>query len=107
MPPEFSFAEICLFGEANIVQEVAKQSREGYKKKDITGLLFDYVNADERTHIQKGTRWIKHLFKTDSITEIELRTKQIAINRLLELGVIDHEVAMTISHKELAKIIGE
>ncbi len=107
MPPEFSFAEICLFGEANIVQEVAKQSREGYKKKDITGLLFDYVNADERTHIQKGTRWIKHLFKTDSITEIELQTKQIAINRLLELGVIDHEVAMTISHKELAKIIGE
>ncbi|HYM20315.1 MAG TPA: hypothetical protein VEW28_04845 [Candidatus Kapabacteria bacterium] len=107
LPPEYSLAEINLFGEANIVQEVAKQSKAGYKKKDISGMLFDYVNADERTHIQKGTRWLTYLFKTDSITEIEQKTKEIAIERLLELGIIDHEVALTISHKELAKIIGE
>ena len=29
------------------------------------------------------------------------------IDRLLELGIIDHEVAITISHRELARIIGE
>ncbi len=107
MSPEISLAEINLFGEANIVQEVAKQSKAGYKKKDITGMLFDYVNADERTHLQKGSHWLKFLFKTDSIPEIEAITKEKAIERLIELGIIDHEVALTISHKELAKIIGE
>lgn len=107
LPPEYSLAEINLFGEANIVQEVARQSKAGYKRGDISGMLFDYVNADERTHIQKGTRWLKHLFNTDSITEIEAKTKEVAVNRLLELGIIDHEVALTITHKELAKIIGE
>jgi hypothetical protein len=107
MEAKYALAEINLFGEANIVQEVAKQSKAGYKKKDISGMVFDYVNADERTHLQKGSRWIKHLFHTESIPEIEAATKEKAIERLLELGVIDHEVALTISHKELAKIIGE
>lgn len=107
LPPEYSLAEINLFGEANIVQEVARQSKAGYKRGDLSGMLFDYVNADERTHIQKGTRWLRHLFKTDSIPEIEEQTKEIAIKRLLELGIIDHEVALTITHKELARIIGE
>ncbi|MDP4220530.1 MAG: DUF455 family protein [Bacteroidota bacterium] len=108
MPAEYSFAEINLFGEANIVQEVLRHSREAYSMGDeLNGKLFDYVNADERTHLSKGIRWLKYIFKTDSVQEITQKTKDIAIKRLLELGIIDHEVALTISHKELAKIIGE
>ncbi len=108
MPPEYSLAEINLFGEANIVQEVMRHSREAYSKGDeLNGKLFDYVNADERTHLTKGIKWLKYIFKTDSTQEIVQKTKEIAIKRLLELGIIDHEVALTISHKELAKIIGE
>lgn len=108
MPPEYSLAEINLFGEANIVQEVMRHSREAYSKGDeLNGKLFDYVNADERTHLTKGIKWLKYIFKTDSTQDIVAKTKEIAIKRLLELGIIDHEVALTISHKELAKIIGE
>jgi hypothetical protein len=108
MPPEYSLAEINLFGEANIVQEVMRHSREAYSKGDeLNGKLFDYVNADERTHLAKGIKWLKYIFKTDSVQEITQKTKEIAVKRLLELGIIDHEVALTISHKELAKIIGE
>jgi hypothetical protein len=108
MPAEYSLAEINLFGEANIVQEVLRHSREAYSKGDeLNGKLFDYVNADERTHLAKGIKWLKYIFKTDSVAEITQKTKDIAIKRLLELGIIDHEVALTISHKELAKIIGE
>jgi hypothetical protein len=108
MPAAYSFAEINLFGEANIVQEVLRHSREAYAKGDeLNGKLFDYVNADERTHLAKGIKWLKYIFKTDSVQEITQKTKEIAIERLLELGIIDHEVALTISHKELAKIIGE
>ncbi len=108
MPAEYSLAEINLFGEANIVQEVLRHSREAYSKGDqLNGKLFDYVNADERTHLTKGIKWLKHIFKTDSTQEIVAKTKEIAIKRLLELGIIDHQVALTISHKELAKIIGE
>ena len=104
----YSFAEINLFGEANIVQEVLRYSREAYENgDDLTGRMFDYVNADERTHLTKGVRWLKHLFKTDSVQDIEQAAKKVAVDRLLELGVIGHEVAMTISHRELARIIGE
>lgn len=108
MPAEYSLAEINLFGEANIVQEVMRHSREAYAKGDmLNGTLFDYVNADERTHLQKGIKWLKYIFKTDSVSEITQKTKDIAIKRLLDLGIIDHEVALTISHKDLARIIGE
>lgn len=108
MPAVYSLAEINLFGEANIVQEVLRYAREAYAKgDDLTGRVFDYVNADERTHLTKGVRWLKHIFQTDSVQEIEEKTKKIAVDRLLELGIIDHEVALTISHRELAKIIGE
>lgn len=108
MPAVYSFAEINLFGEANIVQEVLRYAREAYSKgDDLTGRVFDYVNADERTHLTKGVRWLKHIFKTDSVQEIEEKTKKIAIERLLELGIIDHDVALKITHRELARIIGE
>lgn len=108
MPAVYSFAEINLFGEANIVQEVLRYAREAYSKGDeLTGRVFDYVNADERTHLTKGVRWLKHIFQTDSVQEIEEKTKKIAIDRLLELGIIDHDVALKITHRELAKIIGE
>ncbi len=108
LPAVYSLAEINLFGEANIVQECLRYAREAYERgDDLTGRLFDFVNADERTHINKGVHWLKYIFKTDSVQEIEQKTKQAAIERLLELGIIDHEVALTISHRELAKIIGE
>jgi len=108
MPALYSFAEINLFGEANIVQEVLRYSREAYDKGDeLSGRVFDYVNADERTHLTKGVRWLKHIFQTDSVQEIENKTKKVAVDRLVELGIIDHEVALTISHRELARIIGE
>jgi hypothetical protein len=108
MPALYSFAEINLFGEANIVQECLRYAREAYDKgDDLTGRMFDYVNADERTHLTKGVHWLKHIFETDSVQEIEQRTKKVAVDRLLELGIIDHQVALTISHRELARIIGE
>jgi len=108
MPALYSLAEINLFGEANIVQECLRYAREAYDKgDDLTGRMFDYVNADERTHLTKGVHWLKHIFKTDSVQEIEQKTKKVAVDRLLELGIIDHEVALTISHRELARIIGE
>jgi hypothetical protein len=85
-----------------------RYSREAYAKGDeLTGRVFDFVNADERTHLTKGVRWLKHIFKTDSVQEIEEKTKKIAIDRLLQLGIIDHDVALKITHRELAKIIGE
>ena len=108
MPALYSLAEINLFGEANIVQEVLRFSREAYENgDDLTGRMFDYVNADERTHLTKGVHWLKHVFGTDSVQEIEQKTKKVAVDRLLELGIIDHEVALTISHRDLARIIGE
>jgi hypothetical protein len=108
MPAEYSLAEINLFGEANIVQECLRYAREAYERgDDLTGRMFDFVNADERTHLAKGVHWLKHIFGTDSVQEIEQKTKKIAVDRLLELGIINHEVALTISHRELAKIIGE
>src|SRR5207244_6500710 len=80
MTEEYSLAEINLFGEANIVQEVLHHSREAYSKGDeLNGKLFDYVNADERTNLAKGIKWLKYIFKTDSVTEITQKTKEIAI----------------------------
>jgi hypothetical protein len=108
MPAIYSLAEINLFGEANIVQEVLRYAREAYEKgDDLTGRMFDYVNADERTHLAKGVHSLKHIYQTYSFQEIDKKTKKDAIDRLIELGIIDHEVALTISHRELAKIIGE
>ena len=108
MPALYSLAEINLFGEANIVQECLRYAREADEKgDDMTGRMFDFVNADERTHLAKGVHWLKHLFQTNSVQEIEQKTKKVAVDRLVELGIIDHEVALTISHRELAKIIGE
>ncbi|HET6401876.1 MAG TPA: DUF455 family protein [Candidatus Kapabacteria bacterium] len=108
LPALYSLAEINLFGEANIVQECLRYSREAFEKGDeVTGRMFDFVNADERTHLAKGIHWLKYLFGTDSVQEIEQKTKQVAVDRLLELGIIEPEVKLTISHRELAKIIGE
>ncbi|MFI5202509.1 MAG: DUF455 family protein, partial [Candidatus Kapaibacterium sp.] len=108
MPAVYSLAEINLFGEANIVQECLRYAREAYDKgDDLTGRMFDFVNADERTHLAKGVHWLKYLFGTDSVQEIEQKTKKVAVDRLLELGIIGHDIALTISHRELAKIIGE
>ncbi len=108
LPALYALAEINLFGEANIVQECLRYSREAFEKgDDVTGRMFDFVNADERTHLAKGVHWLKHLFHTDSVQEIEQKTKQVAVDRLVELGVLGLDVKLTISHRELAKIIGE
>jgi len=48
--------------------------------------MFDFVNADERTHLAKGVHWLKYILKTDSVQEIEQATKKVAVDRLLELG---------------------
>jgi hypothetical protein len=108
MHPVHALAEINLFGEANIVRELKALSEESLEHNDtLTAHLFDYINADERSHLAKGIRWLRELAKPEVLATLQGRTKEVTIQKLQEMGILEINIDLNISHQELAKMIGE
>jgi hypothetical protein len=60
MDPAFAMAEINLFGEVGVLKTINGLIQTAAEKQDALMLhIADFIRADERTHVRKGTKILK------------------------------------------------
>jgi hypothetical protein len=74
MDPAFAMAEINLFGEVGVLKTINGLIDTARARQDaLLAHIADFIRADERTHVRKGTHILKCM-TTLGAKELELRT---------------------------------
>jgi len=108
MDPAFAMAEINLFGEVGVLKTINDLIDTAAARNDeLLRHISDYIRADERTHVRKGTRIIEVMTNLDA-KALELRTRELFTECLVSLGAIKKEIDMqTLSREEIEHLVGE
>lgn len=108
MEPAFAMAEINLFGEVGVLKTINDLIDTAAARNDeLLRHISDYIRADERTHVRKGTRIIEVMTNLDA-KALELRTRELFTECLVSLGAIKKEIDMqTLSREEIEHLVGE
>lgn len=108
MPPVLAFAQLNIFGELNVVSRLNVLTQRAYARgDDIVGRAFDFVHADELTHVRRGRKILREMAPSESLEELEERAHRLAARRLAEEGVLGEDYALAMSRKEIGDLIGE
>lgn len=108
MDPAFAMAEINLFGEVGVLKTINDLIDTAAARNDeLLRHISDYIRADERTHVRKGTRIIEVMTDLDA-KALELRTRELFTECLVSLGAIKKEIDMkTLTREEIEHLVGE
>ena len=108
MDPAFAMAEINLFGEVGVLKTINDLIDTAASRNDeLLRHISDYIRADERTHVRKGTHIIEVMTNLDA-KALELRTRELFTECLVSLGAIKKEIDMqTLSREEIEHLVGE
>jgi len=108
MDPAFAMAEINLFGEVGVLKTINGLIQTAAEKEDALMLhIADYIRADERTHVRKGTKILKCMTSL-SAQDLELRTRQLFTECLVSLGAIKSDMdVFTVSREDIEHLVGE
>ena len=108
MEPAYAMAEINLFGEVGVLKTINELIDTAAARNDeLLRHISDYIRADERTHVRKGTRIIEVMTQLDA-KSLELRTRELFTECLVSLGAIKKEIDMqTLSREEIEHLVGE
>ena len=109
MEPEYGMTEINMFGEVAVLRTIHKLIDEARERGDnILAHTSDYIRADERTHVRKGTTIIKHM-TTMQWKDLELKTRELFTECLVALGAIkmDTDLFTPLSREEIERLVGE
>lgn len=108
MDPAFAMAEINLFGEVGVLKTINGLIQTAAEKQDALMLhIADYIRADERTHVRKGTKILKCM-TTLNAQELELRTRELFTECLVSLGAIKSDMdVFTVSREDIEHLVGE
>lgn len=108
MDPAFAMAEINLFGEVGVLKTINGLIQTAAEKQDALMLhIADYIRADERTHVRKGTKILKCM-TTLNAQDLELRTRQLFTECLVSLGAIKSDMdVFTVSREDIEHLVGE
>jgi len=108
MDPAFAMAEINLFGEVGVLKTINDLIDTAASRNDeLLRHISDYIRADERTHVRKGTHIIEVMTTLDA-KALELRTRELFTECLVSLGAIKKEIDMqTLSREEIEHLVGE
>jgi hypothetical protein len=108
MDPIKAFAQISLFGELSIVGPMRELSEEAIEKSDQeTGRFFDFVHADELMHLRKGRAWLRSLVPDGDLEALIEETRVTACRRLAEEGVVGEDYALSLTPRQIGRLIGE
>lgn len=108
MDPAFAMAEINLFGEVGVLKTINDLIDTAAARNDeLLRHISDFIRADERTHVRKGTHIIEVMTNLDA-KALELRTRELFTECLVSLGAIKKEIDMqTLSREEIEHLVGE
>ena len=108
MDPAFAMAEINLFGEVGVLKTINDLIDTAADRNDeLLRHISDYIRADERTHVRKGTR-ILEIMTDLNAKDLELRTRELFTECLVSLGAIKKEIDMqTLTREEIEHYVGE
>lgn len=108
MPPVLAFAQINIFGELNIVSRLNKLSQQAYAHHDeTTAKAFDFIHADELSHVRRGRELLKRFTQNGDIAPLEEAARRLAAKRLSEEGVVGEDYALSLSRQAIFEIMGE
>ncbi len=107
--PEYSMAQINLFGEVGIMKTIGGLIDRARERDDsLVAHLADFIRADERTHVRKGQQILRSM--TDmSMQDLELKTRELFTECLIGLGAIpaEGESLQVLSREEIERLVGE
>lgn len=108
MDPAFAMAEINLFGEVGVLKTINGLIEKAAEKQDA--LLYhiaDFIRADERTHVRKGTKILKCMTNLNA-QDLELRTRELFTECLVSLGAVKSDMdVFTVTREDIEHLVGE
>jgi hypothetical protein len=108
MDPAFAMAEINLFGEVGVLKTINGLIDTARERQDaLLAHIADFIRADERTHVRKGTQILKCM-TTLGAPELELRTRELFTECLVSLGAVKSDMdVFTVSREDIEHLVGE
>ena len=108
MEPAYAMAEINLFGEVGVLKTINDLIDTAAERNDeLLRHISDYIRADERTHVRKGTR-ILGIMSELELKELEYRTRELFTECLVSLGAIKKDIDMQVlTREEIEHLVGE
>jgi hypothetical protein len=108
MDPAFAMAEINLFGEVGVLKTINGLIDTARARQDaLLAHIADFIRADERTHVRKGTHILKCM-TTLGAKELELRTRELFTECLVSLGAVKSDMdVFTVSREDIEQLVGE
>jgi hypothetical protein len=108
MEPAFAMAEINLFGEVGVLKTINNLVDTAAERNDaLLHHISDFIRADERTHVRKGSGIIKVMSNLDAKT-LEQRTRELFTECLVSLGAFKRDMdVFTVSREDLEHLVGE
>jgi hypothetical protein len=107
--PEYSMAQINLFGEVGIMKTIGGLIDRARERDDsLVAHIADFIRADERTHVKKGQTILRAM--TDlSMQDLELKTREMFTECLVGLGAIPDEGQglQVLTREEIERLVGE
>ncbi|MGH2610701.1 MAG: hypothetical protein ACRDHF_16585, partial [Tepidiformaceae bacterium] len=107
--PEYSMAQINLFGEVGIMKTIGGLIDRARERDDsLVAHIADFIRADERTHVKKGQTILRAM--TDlSMQDLELKTREMFTECLVGLGAIADEGQglQVLTREEIERLVGE
>jgi len=78
------------------------------EKQDALMLhIADFIRADERTHVRKGTKILKCMTNLNA-QDLELRTRELFTECLVSLGAIKSDMdVFTVTREDIEHLVGE
>ncbi|MFI5335997.1 MAG: ferritin-like domain-containing protein [Opitutales bacterium] len=108
MEPAYAMAEINLFGEVGVLKTINDLIDTAAARNDeLLRHISDFIRADERTHVRKGTRILEVMSGPD-LKALEIRTRELFTECLVSLGAIKKDIDMQIlTREEIEHLVGE
>jgi uncharacterized ferritin-like protein (DUF455 family) len=101
-------AEINLFGEVGVLKTINGLIQTAADRQDALLLhIADFIRADERTHVRKGTKILKCMTNLNA-QDLEQRTRELFTECLVSLGAIKSDMdVFTVSREDIEHLVGE
>jgi hypothetical protein len=107
--PEYSLAQINLFGEVGIMKTIGGLIERARERDDsLVAHIADFIRSDERTHVKKGQVILRGM--TDaSMQDLELKTRELFTECLVGLGAVaaEGENIPILTREEIERLVGE
>ena len=107
--PEYSLAQINLFGEVGIMKTIGGLIERARERNDsLVAHIADFIRSDERTHVKKG-QVILRTMTDQNMQDLELKTRELFTECLVGLGAVITEgrELPILTREEIERLVGE